>query len=280
MTVDESMSRLKGRVAVVTGGGRGIGLSLTRKLAAEGARVLVNDLDAVEAEAAARAIRDAGGTAVAFPGNVTAPDFPGRLIDATLREFGDIHILVNNAGYVWNGPLHKISDEQWDAIQDVHLKAPFRILRELRAFLDVRVAEERKSGTVVHRKIVNVSSVSATGGAAGQANYAAAKAGLHGLTRSLAKEWGLLAVNVNCVAFGYIETRLTQEIKGETSVMIEGKARRVGLTRQMIDAVKERTALGRSGTADEAAGGILLFCIPESDYVTGQILEVSGGLAG
>ena len=259
------MSRLSGRVALVTGGGRGIGLSLARQLAAEGARVLVNDLDAAEAEAAARAIRDSGGSAVAFPGNVTADDFPNRFIAAALREFGDIHILVNNAGYIWNAPLHKITDEQWDAIQNVHLRAPFRILRELRPFLDARVAEERRRGTVVHRKIVNVSSVSGTGGAAGQANYSAAKAGLLGLTRSLAKEWGPLAVNVNCVAFGYIETRLTQEIKGETAVMIEG--------------IKQLTALGRAGTADEAAGGIMLFCIPESDYITGQVLEVSGGLA-
>ena len=273
------MSRLNGRVALVTGGGRGIGLSLTSKLAAEGARVVINDLDAAEAEAAARVIRDNGGAAVAFPGNVTANDFPSRFVAAALREFGDIHILVNNAGYIWNGPLHKISDEQWDGIQNVHLRAPFRILRELRGFLDARVAEERKAGTIIHRKVVNVSSVSATGGAAGQANYAAAKAGLHGLTRSLAKEWGQLAVNVNAVAFGYIETRLTQEIRGETVVAIDGAVRRVGLTRPMIEAIKQSTALGRAGTPDEAAGGILLFCIPESDYITGQVLEISGGLA-
>ena len=127
----------------------------------------------------------------------------------------------------------------------------------------MRVGEERKAGVVIHRKVVNVSSVSATGGAAGQANYAAAKAGLVGLTRSLAKEWGPLAVNVNCVAFGYIETRLTQEISGETAVMIEGQARRVGLTRPIIEATIERIALGRAGTADEGAGGIMLFCLPE-----------------
>ena len=273
------MSKLAGKVALVTGGGRGIGLSLVRRLAAEGARVVVNDLDADQAEAAARALREAGGTAVAYPGSVTGAEFPRGFIDTALRQFGDIHILVNNAGYIWNGPLHKISDEQWDAIQDVHLRAPFRILRELRSFLDSRVAEERKSGTLVHRKVVNVSSVSATGGAAGQANYAAAKAGLHGLTRSLAKEWGPLAVNVNCVAFGFIETRLTQEISGETVVKIDGAARRVGLTRAIIEATKERIPLGRAGTPDEAAGGIMLFCLPESDYITGQILEVSGGLA-
>jgi 3-oxoacyl-[acyl-carrier protein] reductase len=273
------MTRLDGKVALVTGGGRGIGRSVAQKLAAEGARVLVNDLDTAEAEASARAVTEAGGVAIAYPGNVTSDDFPRGFIETALRKFGDIHILVNNAGYIWNGPLHKISDEQWDAIQAVHLKAPFRILRELRGFLDVRVAQERKAGAITHRKVVNVSSVSGTAGAAGQANYAAAKAGLHGLTRSLAKEWGPLAVNVNCVAFGYIETRLTQEISGETAVMIEGVARRVGLTRPMIEAIKERIALGRAGTADEAAGGILLFCIPESDYITGQILEVSGGLA-
>jgi 3-oxoacyl-[acyl-carrier protein] reductase len=273
------MSRLAGKVALVTGAGRGIGLSLVRRLAADGARVVVNDLDPEEAEAGARSLRENGGSAIAYPGNVTHPDFAGGFISAALAHFGDIHILVNNAGYIWNGPLHKISDEQWDAIQNVHLRAPFRILRALRGFLDERVANERNNGLVVHRKVVNVSSVSATGGAAGQANYAAAKAGLHGLTRSLAKEWGSLAVNVNCVAFGYIETRLTQEIAGETAVMIEGVPRRVGLTRPMIEAIKESTALRRAGTPDEASGGIMLFCLPESDYVTGQILEVSGGLA-
>jgi 3-oxoacyl-[acyl-carrier protein] reductase len=273
------MSRLAGKVALVTGAGRGIGLALVRRLAAEGASVLVNDLDAEEAEAAARSLREIGAKAAAHPGSVTQADFPRGFITAAIERFGDIHILVNNAGYIWNAPLHKISDEQWDAIQEVHLRAPFRILRELRGFLDARVAEERKAGMVVHRKVVNVSSVSATGGAAGQANYAAAKSGLHGLTRSLAKEWGPLAVNVNAVAFGYIETRLTQEISGETVVMIEGRARRVGLTRPIIEAMKQRIALGRTGSPDEAAGGIMLFCLPESDYVTGQILEVSGGLA-
>lgn len=273
------MSRLAGKVALVTGAGRGIGLSLIRKLAAEGACIVVNDLDPEPAEAAAASIREMGGDAIAYPGSVTQADFARGFIDTALERFGDVHIVVNNAGYVWNGPLHRITDEQWDAMQDVHLKAPFRILRELRSFLHARVAEERAAGVRVHRKVVNISSIAATGGTAGQANYSAAKAGLHGLTRSLAKEWGPLAVNVNCVAFGYIDTRLTQEISGETAVTIEGKARRVGLTSEMIKAITERIALGRAGTPEEAAGGVMLFCLPESDYVTGQLLEVSGGLA-
>jgi 3-oxoacyl-[acyl-carrier protein] reductase len=272
------MTRLAGKIALVTGGGRGIGLSLVQRLAEEGARVVVNDLDAEPAEAAAKWVKDAGGEAIAYSGSVTGRDFPAGFIGAALSHFGDIHILVNNAGYVWNGPIHKIGDAQWDAMQDVHLKAPFRILRELHGFLEARVKQERAAGVVLHRKVVNVSSIAATGGTAGQVNYSAAKAGLHGLTKSLAKEWGPLAVNINCVAFGYIDTRLTQEISGQTVVMVEGEARRVGLTRAMIDAIKARIALGRAGTPAEAAGGVMLFCLPEADYVTGQILEIDGGL--
>src|SRR5271165_618953 len=143
---DGRMSRLAGKVALVTGGGRGIGLSLVQRLAAEGARLVVNDLDPEPAEAAAKAIRDAGGEAIAVPGSVTSRDFAPRFVGAALDAFGDIHILVNNAGYVWNGPLHKIGEEQWDAMQDVHLKAPFRILKELRGGLGGRDAHPPQGG--------------------------------------------------------------------------------------------------------------------------------------
>ncbi|HUN52210.1 MAG TPA: SDR family oxidoreductase [Candidatus Sulfotelmatobacter sp.] len=274
------MTKLTGKVALVTGAGRGIGRSLAEQLAAAGAKLVVNDLDSGPAEETVAAIAAAGGTAVACAGSVSAADFPRRFIATALERFGDVHILVNNAGYIWNGPLHKISDEQWDAIQDVHLKAPFRILRELHGFLADKVAAEAREGLRVQRKVVNVSSVSATRGSAGQANYSAAKAGLLGLTRTLAKEWGPLNVNVNCVAFGLIETRLTQPIHGETAVEIEGQRRRVGLLPQALEAARKQIPLGRAGTPREAAGGIMLFCLPESDYVTGQILEVNGGLPG
>jgi 3-oxoacyl-[acyl-carrier protein] reductase len=272
------MGRLDGRVALVTGAGRGIGASLARQLAAEGARVVVNDLDAGPAQETVEAIRSAGGEAVVCEGNITAADFPQRLIGTALESFGGLHIIVNNAGYIWNAPLHRIADEQWDAIQDVHLKAPFRILREAFRHISAAAEAETQAGTRIQRKVVNISSVSGTRGAAGQANYAAAKAGLVGLTKTLAREWGRYNVNVNCVAFGFIETRLTQEIRGETTIDIEGRKHRVGLLAQGRAATVAQIPLGRPGTPDEAAGGVLLLCLPEADYITGQVLEVSGGL--
>ncbi len=272
------MGRLEGRVALVTGAGRGVGASLARQLAAEGARVVVNDLDAAPAQETVAAITRAGGEAVACAGSVTGDDFPRRFIGTALESFGGLHIIVNNAGYIWNAPIHKIVDEQWDAIQDVHLKAPFRILREAFPHIRDQSAAEAGAGHRVQRKVINISSVSGTRGSAGQANYAAAKAGLVGLTKTLAREWGRYNVNVNCVAFGFIETRLTQEIRGETAIEIEGRTHRVGLLAQGRAATVAQIPLGRAGTPDEAAGGVLLLCLPESDYITGQVLEVSGGL--
>ena len=272
------MTRLSGKVALVTGAGRGIGQALALRLAREGARLVVNDLDEEPVKETLQAIAAAGGEARGCAGSVTAADFPQRFIDTALDAFGDVHILVNNAGYIWNGPVGKITDEQWDAMQDVHLKAPFRILRALVPVLKARVDEEKRAGTRIMRKVVNISSISATGGTAGQSNYSAAKAGLFGLTRSLAKEWGPLNVNVNCVAFGFIDTRLTQEIKGETAITIEGQQRRVGLLAQQREMIRTQIALGRPATPEEAAGAVMLFCLPESDYVTGQVLRADGGL--
>jgi 3-oxoacyl-[acyl-carrier protein] reductase len=273
------MGRLQGKIALVTGGGRGIGLSLVSQLAAEGASIVVNDLDEQPTDAAVDLIRSGGGRAIACPGDVTAEDFPDRFVATALQAFGGIDVLVNNAGYIWNSSIASMTDRQWDAMQDVHLRAPFRIARALHGFLHEQVAREAADRRCVHRKIVNVSSVSATHGAAKQAAYSAAKAGLLGLTRSLAREWGSLNVNVNCVAFGLINTRLTQEIVGETAIRVGDRSHRVGLTRNMLDDLAARTPLGRGGTTDEAAGAILLFCLPEANYITGQIIDVDGGAA-
>lgn len=272
-------TRLAGKVALVTGAGRGIGRSIALQLAAEGARIVLNDLDPEPAAQTLAAIVERGGEGLTVPGNVTAATFPERFVSSAIERFGDVHIVINNAGYIWNAPIHRMSDEQWDAMHDMHLRAPFRILRAFHAAVAARIAAESAAGLATTRKVVNVSSVAATGGQAGQANYSAAKAGLFGLTRSLAKAWGRARINVNCVAFGLIETRLTQEIAGETAVSIEGERRRVGLTTAMLASLRERIALGRPGSVDEAAGGVLLLCFPEADYITGQILRIDGGLA-
>jgi 3-oxoacyl-[acyl-carrier protein] reductase len=272
------MKRLDGKVALVTGAGRGIGLSLAAQLAAEGAKLVINDLDEEPAHASARSIEAAGGEAVAVAGSITAADFPDRFVATALERFGRIDILVNNAGFVWNSRIETTSDEQWSAMLDVHLTAPFRIIRRLVQHWRSEAARTAYDPTS-HRKILNVSSISGTHGAAGQVGYASAKAGLIGLTRSLARELGPDGINVNAVAFGWIETRLTQEIRGETAIEVAGRKHRVGMLPAALDDLRGRVPLRRGGRPEEAAGGLLLLCLPESDYISGQIVEVDGGVA-
>jgi len=271
--------KLEGKVAIVTGAGRGIGRAVALKLAAEGAQVVVNDLDPEPAEAVAAEIEATGATALAFPSSVTAPGFGEAIVQATLDRFGAIDIIVNNAGYTWDNVIQKMDDDQWDAIIDCHLKAPFRLLRAVQPYFREASRAEAAEGREVFRKVVNVSSVSGTGGNAGQVNYASAKAGVLGMTRTLAKEWGPMKVNVNCVAFGAIETRLTQRVAtGETAtIQVEGRELRVGVPAQRAEGAIREIPLGRLGTPEEAAGAIYMFCIPESNYVSGQVLVCGGG---
>ncbi|MGD8830189.1 MAG: SDR family oxidoreductase [Pseudomonadales bacterium] len=271
--------KLAGRVAIVTGAGRGVGAATARLLARDGARVLVNDLDAEEAEQTVAGITADGGEALALAGDVTDPDFPEQLIRTTLDAFGGIDIIVNNAGYIWNGAMHNHSDEQWQAMLDVHATAPFRILRAFAPWLRATAkAEMEADGVARCRKIVNVSSVSGTTGAATQIAYSAGKAAVVGITKTLAKEWGRYNVTVNCVAFGHIQTRLTQPYDDEPpTIEVAGRAHRVGLTQAQIAGVESAAALGRSGRPEDGAGAIYLFCIPESDFVTGEVLTCAGG---
>jgi len=218
------MGTLDGKVALVTGAGRGIGAAIARKLAASGAKVVVSDLDPDPAAETAAAITGQSGSAVTLVGDVAVADFGERAVAAALEAFGDLDIIVNNAGYIWNSAIQNMSDAQWYAMIDVHATAPFRILRAAQPHFRAAAKREEEAGKPKHRKVVNISSVSGLYGAATQFAYSAAKASLIGVTRTLAKEWGRFRVNVNCVAFGYIDTRLTQEISGETVVMIEGEA--------------------------------------------------------
>ena len=272
------MTKLAGKTALITGSGRGIGRALALKLACEGARVVINDLDADPANEVVEIIRKAGGEAVACVGSVTAVDFAERFVKTAVDNYKGIDIIVNNAGYTWDNVVQKMTDEQWYAIIDCHLTAPFRILRAAYPVISAAAKAEAAAGKEVFRKVVNVSSAAASGNA-GQANYSSAKAGIIGLTKTMSKEWGRLKVNVNCVAFGHIETRLTEALAGEASktVDVEGRKIKVGIQQSFIDAMRAMTPLGRPGTAEEAAGSLYLFCSPESDYISGQVIVCGGG---
>ncbi len=269
---------LSGKSALVTGAGRGIGRAIARKLAAAGAAVMINDLDET-ALAESLAVVRRSGRAEALAGDITVREMPQRLVDAALAAFGSLDIIVNNAGYTWDNVIQKMTDEQFQAMLDIHLTAPFRILRAASTWIRETAKREAAEGARVMRKVVNISSISGLDGFAGQAAYSSAKAGVVGFTKTMAKEWGRYNVNVNAVAFGIIETRLTQPLVGEAAV-VEIKGRRIpmGVQPKALDEIKARCPLGRLGTPDEAAGAVLFFCSPLSDYVSGEVLLVSGGL--
>jgi 3-oxoacyl-[acyl-carrier protein] reductase len=268
------MGILEGRAALITGAGRGIGLAAAGLLVEHGARVLINDIDE---EVATQASSGLGEAAVALAGDVTAPGFAEEMVDRAVQVFGGLDIVVNNAGYTWDGVLHRMSDEQFQAMLDIHTVAPFRVLRAAAPHMRAAAKREREEGRTVFRKVVNVTSISGVMGNAGQANYSAGKAGLIGLTKTLAKEWGPLAINVNAVAFGFVETRLTAA-KGEAgSVERGGKQIELGIPSALREAAAATIPLGRAATPEEAAGAIFFLCSPWSNFVHGQVLNVTGG---
>jgi len=271
------MGVLDGKVAVVTGSARGIGRATAELLAEQGARVLINDLDGDVAEQAADEI---AGETVAFAGDLTHAGVPDEMIKRVVDEWGQLDIVVNNAGYTWDGPIHKMTDDQFQAMIDIHNVVPFRVLRAAAPHLREPAKQEREEGREVFRKVVNVSSVSGTMGNAGQANYASGKAGVVGLTKTLAKEWGQFKINVNAVAFGYIETRLTASKVEDNTMEIDGQTVQLGIPEQLRSLAPMMIPLGRPGTPAEAAGGVFFLCSPWSNYVHGQVLNVTGGQFG
>ena len=270
--------KLDGKVALVTGSGRGIGRAIALKLASEGARLVVNDLDAEPAEETAGEIRSIGGEAIVCAGSVAAADFGDRFVKTAIDAYGGLDIIVNNAGYTWDNVIQKMTDEQFQAMLDVHLTGPFRILRAAAEPIRIFAKKEAEEGREVFRKVVNISSIAGTGGNAGQANYSSAKMAIIGLTKTMAKEWGRYKVNVNAVAYGYIQTRLTQPLQGDqATIQIEGRDIKVGVQEASIAAMSRTIPIGRGGTPEEAAGAVFLFCIPESNYVSGQTIVCGGG---
>ncbi|HEY2861391.1 MAG TPA: SDR family oxidoreductase [Terracidiphilus sp.] len=274
----EAPFSLEGKTAIVTGAGRGIGRAIARRLLSAGAAVMLCDLDEkmlLESQA------DLGDPSRVrhLQGDLTDPLVPGKLVNATLSEFASLDIIVNNAGYSWDAVIQKTTDEQFEAMLEIHLVTPFRLLRAASNHIRETAKQEIASGQRVMRKVVNITSISGTDGNPGQIGYSSGKAGVIGLTKTLAKEWGRYNVNVNAVGFGLIETRLTQVLGTETAAMeMHGHQIKLGVQQSMLDSVKSACPLGRLGTPEEAAGTVLFFCSPLSDYVTGEVLICGGGL--
>jgi 3-oxoacyl-[acyl-carrier protein] reductase len=268
------MTVLDGKVAIVTGSARGIGRATAELLSEQGAKVLINDLDGDVAEQTASEI---SGDTLVFAGDLTQPGVPDKLVETVVNDWGKVDILVNNAGYTLDAPIHKLSDDWFQRMLDIHSVVPFRMCRAVAPHMREPAKVERNEGREVFRKIVNVSSISGTMGNAGQANYSSGKAAVVGLTKTLAKEWGQFKVNVNAVAFGYIETRLTASKDESNTMEIGGETVQLGIPDQLRGMAPMLIPLGRPGTPSEAAGGVFFLCSPWSNFVHGQVLNITGG---
>jgi 3-oxoacyl-[acyl-carrier protein] reductase len=271
------MGVLDDKVAIVTGSARGIGRAIAEVLSEHGAKVLINDLDADLAEQAASEI---AGETVVFGGDLTKGDAPERLVATAVDAWGRLDIVVNNAGYTMDAPAHKITDDAWARMIDIHVTVPFKVCRAAAPHMREPAKAERDEGREVFRKIVNTSSTSGVFGNAGQANYAAGKAGVQGLTRTLAKEWGQFKINVNAVAYGFVETRLTASKVASNTMEIDGQTVQLGIPDQIRSMGSMLIPLGRAADPREAAGPVFFLCSPWSNYVHGQTLMVTGGSFG
>ncbi len=268
------MGLLDGKSAIVTGSARGIGRATAELFVSEGAKVLINDIDGDVAEQAASEI---DGETATFSGDLTEDGVPDKLVETAIDAFGQVDIVVNNAGYTWDGVVHRMSDEQFQAMLDIHTIVPFRVIRALAPSWREAAKSERDQGQEVFRKIINITSISGTMGNAGQANYSAAKAGVTGLTKTIAKEWGQFKINSNAVAFGFVETRLTQaKEKGET-MESHGEKIDLGIPEQLRSMASMTIPLGRPAQPEEAAGPVLFLASQLSNYVHGQVINVTGG---
>jgi len=265
----------EGKVAIVTGSARGIGRATAERLVEGGARVVIADVDA---DAAERASAELDGETAVWSGDLTADRAAQELVDTAIESWGALDIVVNNAGYTLDGPIHKLNNADFQAMLDIHTIAPFRVLRAAAPHLREPAKRERQEGREVFRKVVNIASIAAYGNA-GQANYSAAKAGVIGLTKTLAREWGAFKICVNAVAFGLIDTRLTQTNSEDSTIEVADRIAPVGIPEAARAKITELVPLGRAGTPTEAAGGVAFLCSPWSDYVTGQVLNVGGGIA-
>ncbi len=259
------MNGIDGRVAIITGAGRGIGLAIAHRLGNEGAAVVINDLDPDVARSAVADLEAAGVRAAGVPGSVADAEVCDAMVGTAEEVFGGLDIVVNNAGLTADGWLHRMDDDRWGIAIDVMLNGPFRLCRSAARLLRV----PRGETPAYHRKVVNIASINGIYGVAGNTNYSAAKAGVIGLTKALAREWAPQAINVNAVAPGFIEgTRLTAPRE-------EGDA--LGIPPETLARIQASIPIGRGGTPEDIAGVVAYLASSDSDYVTGQVIEAHGG---
>lgn len=270
---------LEDRVAIITGSGRGIGRSAAILFAQEGGKVVVSDIDSEPAVETVEDIKKAGGDAIAYIRDVTTEGFAEGIVKTAVDTWGALHIIVNNAGYTWDATVHKMTDKQWHAMMDIHVTAPFKIIRAAAPYFRDAAKKEMAEGKKVARKIINISSLAGTSGNAGQANYSAAKSAVLGLTKAMAKEWGRFDVQANAIAYGWIDTRLSKVREETEDLERDGEKVAIGISETQRQALKMMIPLGRAGTPEEAAGPILFLASPLSDYVSGQVILVSAGLS-
>jgi 3-oxoacyl-[acyl-carrier protein] reductase len=269
---------LAGQAALVTGAGRGIGRAIATILSQAGAAIALVDVDEAALQETQAALATAGTKSISVAGDLTKPDFPEHAVVRTVEGLGSIDILVNNAGYTWDSVIQKTTDEQFQAMLDIHVVTPFRVLRAASNWIRDTAKRENAEGRRVMRKVVNITSISGVDGNAGQSGYSAGKAAVVGLTKTLAKEWGRYNVNVNAVGFGLIDTRLIKPMDDpETRIAVGEKQVRVGMQAAVREQATRAVPLGRVGTPEDAAKAVFFFCSPLSDYVTGEVLIASGG---
>lgn len=269
---------LANKAAVVTGAGRGIGFAIAGKLISAGASVLLVDIDDSALREAEAQLRGPNRRLSTIAGDLADPAFPNLVVAKTLEKFGAIDIIVNNAGYTWDNVIQKTSDEQFQAMLDIHVVAPFRLLRSASGWIRETAKREIDGGRRITRKVVNITSISGLDGNPGQIGYSSGKAAVVGMTKTLAKEWGRYNVTVNAVGFGLIETRLIRAMQGaQDEISIGERQIRVGMQEQVREQAVKNIPLGRLGTPDEAANAVFFFCSPLSDYVTGEVLVCGGG---
>lgn len=268
---------LTGRVAIVTGGARGIGAAIAERLSARGASLLIVDLDGEGLRATSAAL---DGPATTVNLDLTVPGAADEVVYAVLAEYGQLDIVVNNAGYTWDGPVHTMSDEQFQAMLDIHTVAPFRLLRAAAKPMRAAAKQEVTDHRLRHRKVVNVVSLAGLMGQGGQTNYSAAKGATIAMTKALAKEWGHLGINVNAVAPGFIDTRLTSPMSDDNTISVAGRTHDLGITEGVRAMALSTNPMGRVGTVTDVAEAVSWLVSPGSDYITGHVLTVSGGQIG